>query len=181
MRDETVDQQQRTVQGTARAHAPACWRVGYVERSELPWPRHAVGPARRDLYVDVIGAQALGGAPMQRDTIFRISSMTKPVTAVAAMILWWKSASCGSTSRWTNLLPELAGRRVLKRLDGPLDQTAPAKTADHTVRDLLTFRMGFGQMIAAPGAYPILKAAGELSKLALGPPKSHQRCHAPDE
>jgi CubicO group peptidase (beta-lactamase class C family) len=44
--------------------------------------------SRKDsVHVDVIGSMSIGGPPMQRDTIFRISSMTKPVTAVAAMIL----------------------------------------------------------------------------------------------
>ena len=42
---------------------------------------------RGEIHVDVIGRIALGGAPMQRDSIFRIASMTKPVAAVAAMIL----------------------------------------------------------------------------------------------
>jgi CubicO group peptidase (beta-lactamase class C family) len=35
-----------------------------------------------DIHVDVMGRQAIDGAPMQRDSIFRIASMTKPVTAV---------------------------------------------------------------------------------------------------
>jgi hypothetical protein len=60
-----------------------------------------------------------------------------------------------------NLLPELANRRVLKQLDGPLDDTVPA-ARPITVRDLLTFRMGFGQLMAPPDAYPILAAANEL-------------------
>jgi hypothetical protein len=36
---------------------------------------------------DVEGALSFGGAPANRDTIFRIGSMTKPITAAAAMIL----------------------------------------------------------------------------------------------
>jgi CubicO group peptidase (beta-lactamase class C family) len=71
----------------------------------------------------VIGAQALGGAPMQRGTIFRISSMTKPVTAVAAMILV-EECKLRLDEPVDELLPELASRRVLKRLDGPLTQMA---------------------------------------------------------
>src|SRR5256884_2053558 len=76
------------------------------------------------------------------------------------------------------LLPELAERHVLKHLDGPLDDTVPAKRPI-TVRDLLTFRMGFGQMMASPDAYPILKAASE-QQLGMGPP-SPSRMPAPDE
>ena len=41
------------------------------------------------------------------------------------------------------LLPELAARKVLKRIDGPLEETVPA-TRRMTVRDLLTFRAGWG-------------------------------------
>ncbi|HKD31087.1 MAG TPA: serine hydrolase domain-containing protein [Xanthobacteraceae bacterium] len=41
----------------------------------------------RETHVDAIGTMAFGGAPMQRDTIFRIASMTKPLTAAAAVIL----------------------------------------------------------------------------------------------
>jgi len=66
------------------------------------------------------------------------------------------------------LLPELAERQVLQRLYGPLDDTVPAKR-QITVRDLLTFRMGFGQLLAPPDAYPILKAASE-QQIGMGPP-----------
>jgi CubicO group peptidase (beta-lactamase class C family) len=77
--------------------------------------------------------------------------------------------------RW---LPELAERKVLKRLDGPLDDIVPANRPI-TVRDLLTFRIGFGQMMAPPDAYPILKAANEL-QIGMGPP-SPSMLPAPDE
>jgi len=46
------------------------------------------------------------------------------------------------------LLPELANRTVLKRLDGPLDDTVPAKRPI-TVRDLLAFRAGYGVVMGA--------------------------------
>jgi len=65
------------------------------------------------------------------------------------------------------LLPELAQRRVLKRLDGPLDDTVPAKRPI-TLRDLLTFRLGIGVVLAPPGRYPIQKAMEEAG-LAPGP------------
>jgi len=150
--------------------------AGYVERGELPGLVTLL--ARRGaVHVDLIGAQALGGAPMQRGTIFRIASMTKPVTAVAAMILV-EECKLRLDEPVDELLPELAGRRVLKRLDGPLDETVPAKRSI-TLRDLLAFRMGFGQMIGSPDAYPILKAAGEL-QIGMGPPNP-SATPAPDE
>src|SRR5438874_3639376 len=116
-------------------------------------------------------------APIRRDTLFRISSMSKPITAVATMILVeeCKLRLDEPVDRW---LPELAGRQVLKRLDGQLDDTVPANRPT-TVRDLLTFRMGFGQMMALPDAYPILKAANE-QQIGMGPP-SPSMMPAPDE
>src|SRR5207244_12779783 len=95
--------------------------------------------------------------PMRRDTIFRISSMTKPIIAVATMILV-EECKLRLDEPVDALLPELADRQVLKRLDGALDDPEPA-TRPITVRDLLTFRMGFGQLLAPPDAYPILQEA----------------------
>ena len=92
---------------------------------------------------------------MKRDTIFRIASITKPITAVAAMMLVedCKLRLDDSIEPW---LPELANRRVLKSLSSELDDTVPAKRAI-TLRDLLTYRMGFGSVMAKPGTYPIQK------------------------
>jgi CubicO group peptidase (beta-lactamase class C family) len=59
------------------------------------------------------------------------------------------------------LLPELASLRVLRRLDGPVDDTVPADRPV-TIRDLLTFRGGFGMILAPPSEYPILAADGAV-------------------
>lgn len=82
------------------------------------------------------------GAPMRRDTIFRIMSMTKPITAAAAMILVedGRVALADPVERW---LPELAGRRVLRTPDSALDDTVPA-ARPIVVEDLLTLRLGLG-------------------------------------
>ena len=62
---------------------------GHVARGELPGLVTLV--CRRDeVHVDAIGNHAIGGddpTPMQRDTLFRIASMTKPITAAATMLL----------------------------------------------------------------------------------------------
>ena len=151
--------------------------TGYVERGEVPGLVTLVS-RRGEAHVDAIGTRAIEDpAPMRRDTIFRISSMTKPITAAATMIL---VEECNvrldePVDRW---LPELAERKVLKRLDGPLDDTVPANRPI-TVRDLLTFRMGFGQMMAPPDAYPILSAAN-AQQIGMGPP-SPSTLPAPDE
>jgi len=94
--------------------------------------------------------------------------MTKPITAVATMILA-EECVLRLDDPVENWLPELADRRVLTRLDGPLDDTVPANRSIN-VRDLLTFRMGFGQMFASPGTFPIVDAANEL-QIGMGPPQ----------
>ena len=140
--------------------------AGYVERGEVPGAVTLVA-RRGETHVDAIGAKAVGGEPIGRDTIVRISSMTKPITAAAAMILV-EECKLRLDDPVDRLLPELAGRKVLRRLDGPLDDVVPANRPI-TLRDLLTFRHGFGQMMAPPDAYPILKAASDL-RIGMGPP-----------
>ena len=151
--------------------------AGYVERGEVPGIVTLVG-RRGETHVDAIGTNQLGRAdPIRRDTIFRISSMTKPITAVATMILV-EQCRLRLDEPVDRLLPELARRRVLRRLDGALDDTVPANRPI-TVRDVLTFRMGFGQMMARPDAYPILKIASE-QHIGMGPPDP-SGMPAPDE
>src|SRR5260370_517612 len=105
---------------------------------------------------------------MGGDTIFRISSMTKPITAVATMILV-EECKLRLDEPVDRLLPELANRKVLRRLDGPLDDTVPA-SRPITLRDLLTFRMGLGIIMGPPDLYPIQKAVTELQIVGFGPP-----------
>jgi CubicO group peptidase (beta-lactamase class C family) len=115
---------------------------------------------------------------IRRDSIFRIASMTKPLTAAATMIL----VEAGRlrldepVSRW---LPELANRRVLKNRCGPLDDTIPAKRAI-TVEDLLTFRCGLGIVLTSPDNCPILGRISELKLVGFGPPDPTSPL-APDE
>jgi CubicO group peptidase (beta-lactamase class C family) len=138
----------------------------HVERGTLPGLVTLVS-RRGETRVDAFGTMAVGGgAPMRRDTIFRISSMTKPVTAVAALILI-EECRLRLDDPVDRLLPELADRRVLKRLDGPLDDTVPANRPI-TVRDLLTLRMGLGCAEALSDACPIQQAMAEHG-LAIGP------------
>ncbi len=101
-------------------------------------------------------------APMQRDTLFRIASMTKPVTSVAAMMLVeeGKLKLDDPITRW---IPELADLQVLKDAAGPLDDTYPAPR-DITVEDLLTHRSGLAYAFTSMG--PIAHAYEKT----LGPP-----------
>jgi len=91
--------------------------ASYVDRGEVPGLVTLVSRCG-ETHVDAIG--------MPRDTIFRISSMTKPITAAGAMILV-EECKLRLDEPVDRLLPELAGRFVLKRLDGPLEDTVPAK------------------------------------------------------
>jgi CubicO group peptidase (beta-lactamase class C family) len=124
----------------------------HVERGHAPGMVTLLS-RRGELHVDTLGVQALGGAPMRRDTIFRISSMTKPVVAVAALILI-EECRLRLDEPVDELLPELAERRVLRRLDGPLDDTLPA-SRPITQRDLLTFRVVTrrNEIAAVPGRF----------------------------
>jgi CubicO group peptidase (beta-lactamase class C family) len=150
-----------------------------VKRGEFPGIVTLV--ARGDeIQVDTIGTTAFGGdVPMRRDTIFRMASMTKPVLAAAAMILV-EDGLIDLEEPIHRLLPELAGQRVLARIDGPLDETVPA-VRPVTIDDLLTFRLGFG-MLTEPSfdpPFPIVEAAQAL-RLVLGAPDPRTP-HDPDE
>lgn len=140
--------------------------AGYVERGDVPGIVTLVS-RRGETHVDAISMKAVGGSdPIRRDTIFRIASMTKPITAAATMILV-EECKLRLDQPVDRLLPELADREVLKRLDGPLDDTVPA-SRPITVRDLLTMRMGFGLIMEPSGDYPIQEAMNAAG-IAPGP------------
>ncbi|MDB5477090.1 MAG: Beta-lactamase [Phenylobacterium sp.] len=105
--------------------------------------------------------------PMTRDTLFRIASMTKPVTSIAALMLVeeGKLKLDDPVSKW---IPELADLQVLKDAEGPLDATDPAPR-DITVEDLMTHRSGLAYGFTSIG--PIAQAY----EAALGSPLVNSR------
>ena len=107
-----------------------------------------------------------GGPPVPRDAIFRIASMTKPITAAVAMMLV-EDGKLQLDAPIDRLAPELANRRVLKRPDGPLDDTVPARRAI-TLEDVLSFRLGWGIDFNAEA--PFVKAAGDLPGFGMPNP-----------
>src|SRR5437870_10025 len=116
-----------------------------VERGEMPGIVWLVANGTHEPHVDAIGTFAFDDArPMQRSTLFRIASLTKPVVAAATLILA-EEGKLSIDEPVDRYLPELANPRVLTRIDGPLDDTVPADRPI-TVEDLLTLRMGFGQL-----------------------------------
>ena len=103
------------------------------------------------LQVNEIGYRDVdAGMPMQRDTLFRIASMTKPVTVATAMSLVdeGKLALRDPIARWA---PEMADVRVLDDPRGPLDRTHPARRAI-LIEDLLTHTSGlaYGFSVSGP-------------------------------
>jgi CubicO group peptidase (beta-lactamase class C family) len=149
--------------------------AGHVEHGDLPGIVTLVS-RRGEVHVGALGMKAIGESePMQRDTIFRIASVTKPIVAAAAMILVEECALRldEPVDPW---LPELANRQVLRAIDSPLDDTVPSNRPI-TLRDLLTFRLGIGAVMVFPPRYPIQQAMAE-AELAPGPTLPS---HAPDE
>jgi CubicO group peptidase (beta-lactamase class C family) len=124
-----------------------------------------------DVHVEALGNLAVGGRPVERNSIFRIASTTKPITAAATMAVI-EAGLIGLDEPVERLLPELTGRRVLVRPDGSLDETVPAERPI-TTRDLLTFTFGFGlasEMYMTATPWPIVEADRELGLATLTPP-----------
>jgi CubicO group peptidase (beta-lactamase class C family) len=109
--------------GQLAGAAALIWRHGTVVETAM------VG--RRDL---------VSGAPVERDTLFRIASLTKPVTTVAALSML-DEGRFALDDPIVECAPEFARLRVLRDPDGPLDQSDNAARAI-TFRDLLTHRSG---------------------------------------
>ncbi len=132
--------------------------AGHVESGRIPGLVALVSRGG-ETHVEVMGTMRHdGGAPMRRDTVFRMASTSKPVSVAATMVLLdeCRLRLDDPVQEW---LPELADRRVLTRIDGPLDDTVPARRPI-TVRDLLTSTFGLGMDFTALGT-PIMGAIFE--------------------
>ena len=162
--------------GLARLHDVM---AGHIERGDMPG---CIALVARDgrTHLDVIGTRTFGDAkPLRRDDIFRLTSMTKPITAAAVMTLV-EDGTLHLDAPVDDLLPELANRRVLRSVDADLDDTMPAK-GPITLEDLLTFRMGLG-MVFSRTTYPILEKEKELQLATLNPgPPYPPSPHSTDE
>ncbi|NML54712.1 beta-lactamase family protein [Streptomyces sp. R302] len=132
--------------------------AGHVASGRIPGLVALIGRGD-ETHVEALGTMRHeGGAPMRRDTIFRMASTSKPVAVAAAMILIdeCRLRLDDPVDSW---LPELADRQVLKRVDGPLDETVPARRPI-TVRDVLTSTFGLGMDLTSLGT-PIMNAVFE--------------------
>jgi CubicO group peptidase (beta-lactamase class C family) len=132
----------------------------------------AVVAHRDDVHVRALGTLAVGGRPVERTSLFRIASTTKPITAAATLALVGEGL-LELDEPVDRMLPELANRRVLRRMDGSLDDAVPA-VSPVTVRGLLTFTFGFGmvmEMFMATEPWPVVAAATEAGLATIGPPQ----------
>ncbi|MEV6413222.1 serine hydrolase domain-containing protein [Kribbella sp. NPDC051718] len=148
---------------------------GFVASGALPGAVIAISSPAGE-WVSAVGSSGLGG-PLQADAVVRISSMTKPLAAA----LTHQLAADGVLtleSPITEWLPELADRRVVRRLDGPVDDTVPAER-EATVDDLLTMRLGFGFAFEVDSC-PVADLAMARG-LGMGPPLPSAVQHTPDE
>ena len=146
----------------------------YVSNGSVPG---AVGLIARGGQVEVQAAGSAdvdGTSPMGRDSIFRIASITKPITAAAVMMLVedGRIALEDPVGPW---LPELASPVVVRTPASPADDVVPAERPI-TVADLLTFRAGYG--FSPDFSMPAVRLL--VSKLKQGPPQP-QLVAAPDE
>ena len=136
---------------------------GFVDRGELSGV-----VTLASLHGEVVDTSAIGWSdiesrtPMRPDTLFRIASMTKPITSVAALMLM-EEGRISLDEPITRWAPELADLRVLRDPGGPLDETEPARRAI-TFEDLLTHRSGVAYAPFSEG--PIRQAY----EAALGDP-----------
>jgi len=133
----------------------------YVDDGTVPGAVALVSLGGR-VDVEAVGsADAAGAAPMARDSIFRIASITKPITAAAAMLMVdeGRIALEDPTSEW---LPELAAPSVVRSPDAPVDDVVPAERPI-TLLDLLTLRAGYGfpSDFSLPAVQPLLVAVQE--------------------
>ena len=127
----------------------------------------AVLARRGETHIEATGTLAFEGAgsrtPMAGDTICRMGSMTKPIVAACAMTLV-EDCTLRLDDPVDDLLPELAGVAVLADPDGPLTATVSAKRPI-TLRDLLTYTLGTGMVLAEPATVPIADALNALGEL----------------
>ena len=131
----------------ARIAAPA---LNAVATGDIPGAVSLIWRGGELLQLETVGLRNIEAKlPVERDTIFRIASMSKPVVSAVAMILMERGAMRldDPISKWA---PEFAQMRVLRRPDSPLDDTYPAPRAI-TIEDLMTHRSGLSYAFTAQG------------------------------
>jgi len=149
---------------SARASATATDRVlsDAVGRRDIPGVVAIAADRRGILYQGAFGvADVASGRPLTIDAIFRIASMTKPVTTVAAMQLI-EQGRLSLDDPAEKYLPELANLKVFDTFDGRTGAyTVRPATKTVTVRHLLTHTSGLGYNFTSPIVRDFKPRAGE--------------------
>jgi CubicO group peptidase (beta-lactamase class C family) len=116
--------------------------AGFVDAGAIAGAATLVWRNGEVIHASAVGWRDIDGRlPVERDTLFRVASMTKPITSTAALMLFEENrfALDDPIIRWA---PEFADMRVLRSPDGPIDDTNPTDRLI-TFEDLLTHRAGF--------------------------------------
>jgi CubicO group peptidase (beta-lactamase class C family) len=130
--------------------------VRHVAAGTIPGGVALLGAGNAE--VVTAGVASVGGGLMGEDAIMRIQSMTKAITAVAALRLV-EAGRLGLDQSLVEWLPELADRQVLRDPAAELDDTVPARRAI-TLRHLLTNTCGYGMVIQASPLQQAMAANG---------------------
>ncbi|MCY4637109.1 MAG: serine hydrolase [Acidobacteria bacterium] len=98
-------------------------------------------------FVDVAGVQDIeSGRPMARDSIFRIFSMTKPITGVAMMMLY-EEGKWRLNDPVSRYIPELAGLQVYAGENDDGSMKLVDADNEMTMRELMTHTAGLGYVL----------------------------------
>lgn len=159
------------VDGAALYPATDAFIKGFVDRRELAGTLAAIGKAQEAPVFFGAGVQSNDSAtPVGPDTLWRLYSMTKPVTGIAAMLLI-EDGKMKLDQPIADFLPAFAKMNVQNVPDGSITDVRPAK-GPITVRQLLTHTAGLGYNIIQKG--PIKKAyddngivGGQASRLPI--------------
>lgn len=111
-----------------------------IERGRVPGAVALIARRGKLAYFEALGARdPASGAPMQKDTIFRIYSMTKPIVSVAAMMLW-EEGKFLLNDPVAKYLPDFADPQVAVERDSGIEQVPAARAI--TIQDLLRHTSG---------------------------------------
>ena len=132
-----------------------------VDKGEIPGVVAAVVNRDRVLYLKAFGNQDVGrGIPMSTDTVFRIASMTKPVTSAGIMMLV-EEGKLRLDDQVGSYLPAYKGREVIATFnDGDATYTTRPAKSEITVRELLTHTSGLSYDFTSPTVVAIAKKSG---------------------
>ena len=165
----------------------------YVDRGQISGAVTLVARRGGEAHIQAYGAADMGDSrPMEVDAIFRIASMTKPITSLAVMMLY-EEGLFQMTDPLSRFIPEFANLRVLRTPTSPLDETV-AMEREPTVQDVLRHTAGlshglgvseydrhfvetgiFGtetsleEMMTALSTIPLVNQPGEMYRYSVGP------------